>query len=132
MNEQGFNCPSTRSRLTSMLIYLIAALTFLFAWLNSTSNLPGLIAFINLLIISLISLKPPRIPSSVERKWSMVIGIYMALFFIVYIPTAIVLTYLVFRQQLIIDAILMTVAPLALSIVLFGMIITQYIKYGAC
>ncbi|WP_460173033.1 hypothetical protein [Vulcanisaeta sp. JCM 14467] len=58
------------------------------------------------------------------------IGIYMALFFLVYIPTAIALTYLVFRQQLLIDAILMTATPLALSIAFFAMIITQYIRYG--
>ena len=115
-----------------MLIYLVAAITFLFTWLISTSNFPGLIAFIDLLILSLISLKPPKIPISVERRWSMVIGIYMALFFIIYIPTAIALTYLVFSRQLLIDAILMTAASLALSIALFAMIITQYIRYGTC
>ena len=115
-----------------MLVYLVAAITFLFTWLSNASNLPSLIAFIDLLILSLISLKPPRIPTSVERRWNMVIGIYMALFFLVYIPTAVVLTYLVFRQQLLIDAILMTAAPLTLSITLFAMIITQYIKYGTC
>ena len=115
-----------------MLIYLVAAITFLFTWLNNTSNLPGLIAFIDLLILSLISLKPPKIPTSVERRWNMVIGIYMALFFLVYIPTAIALTYLVFRQQLLIDAILMTAAPLAFFIIFLIMIILIYIKYGAC
>ena len=115
-----------------MLIYLVAAITFLSTWLNNTSNLPSLTAFIDLLILSLISLKPPKIPTSVERKWNMVIGIYMALFFLVYIPTAIALTYLVFSRQLLIDAILMTAAPLALSITLFAMIIMQYIRYGAC
>lgn len=67
-----------------MIIYLAAALTFLFAWLNSTSNFLSLIAFIGPLILSLISLKPPKIPISVKRKWNKVIGIYMALFFIVY------------------------------------------------
>ena len=115
-----------------MFVYLVAAITFLFTWLNNTSNLPSLTAFIDLLILSLISLKPPKIPTSVERKWNMVISIYMALFFLVYIPTAIALTYLIFSRQLLIDAILMTAAPLALSITLLAMIITQYTRYGTC
>lgn len=115
-----------------MLAYLALALISLFTWLHDTSNLASLFGFVALLILSLIYLRPPRIPVSMERKWDVAIGVYVAVFLVAYLPTSIALIYLVFRQQLLIDAIIMTAAPLAFFIIFLIMIVLTYIKYGAC
>ena len=115
-----------------MLAYLAMALISLFTWLHDTSNLANLFGFVALLILSLIYLRPPRIPVSLERRWDVVIGVYVAVFFVAYLPASIALIYLVFRQQLLIDAMIMTAAPLAFFIIFLVMIVLTYIKYGAC
>ncbi|BDR92809.1 hypothetical protein Vsou_19020 [Vulcanisaeta souniana JCM 11219] len=98
MGRQGFNCRIVVMNRRLVILYLVIAVLFLITWVFNMSNFTGLMAFLIFLVLSFVAVKPPRVPSNEERRWSAIIGILMILFFIVCLPLSV---YLAVKQSVI-------------------------------
>ncbi|WP_054841746.1 hypothetical protein [Vulcanisaeta distributa] len=128
MNSQEFSCGNAVMSRRFMIIYLVIAVFFLITWIINTSNFIGLVAFLVFLVFSFVAVKPPRIPSVEERKWSIIFSVLMVLFFIVCLPLSV---YMAVRQPVIGSTLILTF-PLAISVLFLGLVIASYAKYGIC
>ncbi|ADY02284.1 Na(+)/H(+) antiporter subunit E [Vulcanisaeta moutnovskia 768-28] len=128
MSSQGFNCGNAVMSRRFMIVYLVVAVFFLITWIINTTNFIGLVAFLVFLVFSFVAVKPPRIQSAEERKWSNIFSVLMVLFFIVCLPLSV---YMAVRQP-VIGSTLILAFPLAISVLFLGLIIASYIKYGIC